>query len=219
MFYRINIFFCLLLLGCAATTPPLEDEESPKLNLPQYSGEKKIVFVLDFKNNTGVENVSLGEGIASMLSTALLQSNRFRIVSRGEVLDKIMQEQALSLSGAMNNDKEAIRIGQLLGAEYVIAGMVTEFGIRNYSATAGVLIGFAGKKVITARVAIDARMISVNTSEVIAGAAGTGKSSSSTSSAMLMPVSIEVGAEGFDNTTIGMATRKAIYKVVEELCR
>lgn len=208
-----------LLIRCAATSPPAMDNEPPILELPPYSGAKKTALVLDFKNRTGFQNVSLGPGIASMVSTALIQSNRFKVVSRGEELESILKEQALSLTGAVDNTNEAVRIGQLTGAETILSGTVSEFGIRTYSATAGALVGFAGKKRITARVVIDAMLIDINTGEAVAAATGIGKSSSTTTAGAVMPLSIEVGAEGFDETTIGIATRKAVYRVVEKLCK
>jgi curli biogenesis system outer membrane secretion channel CsgG len=91
--------------------------------------QQKTVFILDFRNATKFTDASLGQGMAAMFSNVLVESGGFRVVERGAVLQAVMKEQSLSLSGAMNDMSKSVRIGQLVGANGVITGAVTDFGI------------------------------------------------------------------------------------------
>ena len=181
--------------------------------------QSHTLFILDFKNQTNLNDVSLGPGIAAMFTTALIESGSFRIVERGEVLKAVMKEQALSLSGAMDDKSQAIRIGQLVGANALVTGTVTEFGIRKTSASAGALIGFAGKKTVTARVVIDVRLVDISTASVKAAAAATGESSTEMVAGAALPFTLEFGAQGFDQTLVGQAVRKAVTQAAISLAK
>lgn len=177
---------------------------------------KVVIVVLDFENQTGLPNVSLGPGIADMVTTALLGTGRFRVVERGAAFKKIIEEQNLQLTGA-TSPESAVRIGRVMGASYVLTGKVTEFGIRKTTASIGFILGGGGKKKITSRVVMDGRLVSVETAEVVAAAYGEAESSTEVEAGYALPISFEVGTEGFDETTIGQATRRAAEQMVEKL--
>lgn len=192
--------------------------ESPQTSTSMHKGSsaKPVVLVLDFINNTRLDNVSLGSGIADMMTTALLESGKFRVVERGETLENILAEQGLHQSGLVSSSSAAT-IGNILGASYVITGKVTEFGIRKESNTIGFGFGGTGKKTITARVVLDARLVSVSTAEAIAASTGIGEVATEVSTGFVLPVTMEVGTIGFDETTIGQATRQALTNVVHKI--
>ncbi len=201
----------ILLTGCA-TTPPsseMEDDSDLFLNLPPYSGEKLAIAVLDLQNQTEFDDPRIGRGISNMLVTALVNSDRFTVVERNpEALQKLLEEQALGLSGVVDA-ATAAKVGRMLGAKGVVIGEVSEFGIRK----TGAFVGVGGKKTITTRVVIDARMVDVETGRIMMAAPGIGKSRTSTSGIAL---TFEFGTSGFDETTIGMATRKAVNQIVKK---
>ena len=58
--------------------------------------------------------------ISEMLTTALIQSNRFQVLERSQ-LDKILEEQALELTGAID-EETAVDVGKLLGIDAVVVG-------------------------------------------------------------------------------------------------
>ena len=180
------------------------------------NSDKPVILVLDFENNTRLDNVSLGPGVADIMTTALLENGNFRVVERGETLKRILDEHALHQTGLVSS-ASAATIGNLVGATHVITGKVTEFGIRKTSAQVGFILGGAGKKKITARVVMDARMVKVETAEAIKAASGEGEASTEVSAGAALPISMEVGTIGFDETTIGQATRKAILMVVTKI--
>ena len=77
--------------------------------------------VLDFTNTAEAADFDwLGLGLADMLSTDFAASGRLRLVERRD-LDKILQEQELGLSGAVD-EATAPRIGRLAGASRIAYG-------------------------------------------------------------------------------------------------
>ena len=177
------------------------------------SGDKPVVLVMNFENKTRLQNVSLGPGIADMMTTSLLQSGRFRVVERGEAFSRILAEQDLGMLGVVSSSSAA-KVGEILGASHVLTGKVTEFGIRKTSAQIGFAFGGGGKKKITARVVLDVRLVDVSTAEAISAASAVGEISTTVSAGFVMPMTMEVGTLGFDETTIGQATRQAVEKIM-----
>jgi TolB-like protein len=68
----------------------------------------------------------IGETVASLLANTLSQSTIFRLVER-EGMSKIMKEQALASSGLVS-EENAVKTGNLLGAELLLDGSVGEVG-------------------------------------------------------------------------------------------
>lgn len=168
--------------------------------------EKLIIAVAELNNPTKYDDPRIGRGITNMLISALLNTEKFRLVERNdEMLEKILEEQALSLTGLIKSSTAA-RVGKMLGAQAIVVGDISEFGIRKTN----VFLGFGGKKTITTRVVVDVRMIDTETSEIIAAKTGIGESSTETEGAIL---TFEFGTEGFDETTIGIATRQAVLQI------
>jgi curli biogenesis system outer membrane secretion channel CsgG len=209
----IIILTVLALAGCnpqMSNQPPQDESKDLVLELPPFTGKKQIIAVLDLSNKTEFEDPRIGRGISNMLITALVNSGRFTVVERNEeVLKKVFAEQKLGLTGAVT-PQTAARVGKMLGAKAVIIGEVSEFGIRKTSA----FVGVGGKKTITTRVVVDARMVDPETAEITGGATGIGTSSTTTQGVAL---TFEFGTAGFDETTIGMATRKAVNQVVRTI--
>ncbi len=209
---RSIIFLALVVAaGCAAPPPPLPQENTAdlRLDLPPYTGKKMLIAVIDLRNQSEFDDPRIGRGISNMLITALVNSGRFTVVERNEqVLQKIFAEQKLGQSGAVTA-QTAAQVGKMLGARAVVVGEVSEFGIRKTSA----FVGVGGTKTITTRVVVDARLVDSETAEIIAGETGVGTSSTQTSGVAL---TFEFGTAGFDETTIGIATRKAVNQVTEK---
>ncbi|MGD9487226.1 MAG: CsgG/HfaB family protein [Calditrichaceae bacterium] len=201
----------VFLSSCATVPPPseIDDETDLVLDLPPYSGEKLTIAVLDLQNQTEFDDPRIGRGVANMLVTALVNSDRFTVVERNsEAIQKLLEEQALGLSGVVDA-ATAAKVGKMLGAKGVVIGEVSEFGIRK----TGAFVGVGGQKTITTRVVIDARMVDVETGRIMMASPGIGKSRTSTSGIAL---TFEFGTTGFDETTIGMATRKAVNQIVKK---
>ena len=66
------------------------------------------------------DQIDLGKTFSEMLTTALIQTNRFQVLERSQ-LDKILEEQALGLTGAID-DETAVDVGELIGIDAVVVG-------------------------------------------------------------------------------------------------
>lgn len=124
---------------------------------------KPRIAVLEFKNKADNQWWYKGgaEAAQDVFVTELVKSGKFRVVER-EQLEALMQEKNLTLSGDID-PSSAMKIGKLLGVNYLLAGAVTEYGNTNVGGG-----GFgvsAGKKKFVA--AMNARLIDCNTGEIV----------------------------------------------------
>jgi curli biogenesis system outer membrane secretion channel CsgG len=167
---------------------------------------KPRVAVTDFE--IGVDNApsNIGSGIADMLTTALVKSGKVDVYERAK-LQAILGEQGLSMSG-MVDPNAAIKMGKLLGVQYIITGKLTEYGVSE----SGSDIGSFSFKNTEARVAADCRMIDTTTGRILLADTGVGTESQGGISESSNNVAI--GMEGYDSSIIGKATRKAIEDMV-----
>ena len=161
----------LLALVCSAETP------------------RKRVSVMDFEFGTVQRwwdgNWDIGKGISDLLVDRLLSEGTFSVIERRK-LDTVLAEQNFSTSERADSSSAA-RIGKVLGVNAIILGSVTQFGTEkkdfNASGIGGGRGGLGAGKVGTregkASVGITARIIDINTGEVLASSTGRGQSSRS----------------------------------------
>lgn len=144
------------------------------------SSDKPRIAVLEFKNKADNQWWFRGgaEAAQDVFVTELVKSGKFRVVER-EQLEALMQEKNLTLSGDVD-PKSAVKIGKLLGVNYLLTGAVTEYGVTDKGAHGsgiGRLPGFnAGKRNFTA--AMNARLIDTSTGEIVWADEATGAESS-----------------------------------------
>ncbi len=191
-----------------------------------WCGGKKIVCVLNLEDKSGQHGSwrNIGTGIAEMMVTALSDTKKYTLIERSK-LDAVLEEQKLGASGAVTA-QTAAKIGRLLGAQYIITGSVTEFGIKDSKIGVGGLekvLPFGGGAKMSktkARVVIDVRAIDATSAQITAAAKGEGeKSSAEFSGNVSIAPSFDFGKEGFDETILGKAARKAVDDVTKELSK
>ena len=130
---------------------------------------KPRIAVLEFKNKAENQWWYHGgaEAAQDVFVTELVKSGKFRVVER-EQLEALMQEKNLSLSGDVD-PSTAVKIGKLLGVNYLLTGAITEYGATDKGAHGsgiGRIPGFsAGKRNFSA--AMNARLIDTSTGEVV----------------------------------------------------
>ena len=191
-----------------------------------WCGGKKIVCVLDLEDksdhHSGWHNI--GTGVAEMLVTALSETKKYTLIERSK-LDAVMDEQKLGASGAVTA-QTAAKIGRLLGAQYIITGAVTEFGIKDSKIGVGGLekvLPFGGGAKVSktkARAVIDVRAIDTTSAQIVAAAKGEGsKTSAEFSGNLSIAPSFDFGKDGFDETILGKAAREAVDTVAAELSK
>src|SRR6266404_6592010 len=152
--------------------------------------KKKRVAILDFDYGTVRTDVAaifgsdqdVGKGIADMLVDRLVNDGTYSVIER-KALDKILAEQNFSNSDRAN-PTSAAKIGKLLGVDAIIVGSITQFGNEtkntNLGGAGGGLIGYGlggfGHKKSKAIVALTARIVDIDSGEILAVAEGKGES-------------------------------------------
>lgn len=135
------------------------------------SSAKPRVAVLEFKNKVqgyGWSAYKAGQAAQDMLVTELVKKGSYRVVER-EQLDAILQEKNLTISGDID-PKTAVKLGKMLGVEYLVAGAVTEMGVADRNANVPSLFGRIPSVNVRSQkldAAIDARAFSTSTGEIV----------------------------------------------------
>jgi curli biogenesis system outer membrane secretion channel CsgG len=176
-------------------------------------------------------NVDVGKGIADLLVTDLVKDGTFSIIER-KALDKIMTEQNFSNSNRAD-PTSAAKLGKLLGVDAILIGSITEFGNETKKTGLGGAggnwggfgLGGLSHSNSKANVGIDARLVNVDTGEILAVAEGKGQSSRSSTSMTggggnwhgFGAGNADFGSSDFQNTIIGEATKTAVDALVKDL--
>lgn len=159
---RVSTLILCAALLVAVAIPAL-------VTVADAASDKPRLAVLEFKNKANNQWWYSGGGEAAqdVFVTELVKSGKFRVVER-EQLAALMEEKNLTLSGDVD-PATAVKVGKLLGVNYLLTGAVTEFGVTDSGAHApGVrrLPGFsAGKRNFVA--AMNARLIDTSTGEIV----------------------------------------------------
>ena len=128
-------------------------------------------------------NVDVGRGMCDLTVKYLVQDGTYSVIDR-KAMDKILAEQNFSNSDRANPNSAA-KLGKLLGVDAIIVGSVTQFGNETKNTNIGGAggnwggygLGGFGHKKSKAIVAVDARIINIDTAEIMGVASGKGESS------------------------------------------
>ena len=220
----------LLLAVAALTGLPLLAQQPP---------EKRRVAVLDFQYGTVMSSVQavfgtsqdVGRGISDMLIDRFVKDGTYRVMERRDI-GKIVGEQNFSNSDRAD-PSTAAKIGRLLGVDTVVIGDITQFGRDDHNTGVGGAlgqydkfgIGKIGVKHAKAVVAITARLIDVNTGEILASESGKGESKRSGTNLLGGGAGGGTGAGGgvdmsssnFSQTILGEAVNDAVTELATKL--
>ncbi|MEM1155072.1 MAG: CsgG/HfaB family protein, partial [Pseudomonadota bacterium] len=186
----------------------------------EYVGPKQVVAVLPFENRVeGIPgNWLIGEGLAEVLVTELIASNRYLLVER-DAIQNIVREQELGMSGLVRSET-AVPTGQLAGAQFMIKGAITEFNAE--AGGGGLTVAFreaeAGAKTRKAYVGIDVRIVDNLTGRIHASYNAHAEARSggaSLAAQFLGSDDFKIGASGFYDTALGIASRDAIRQIID----
>src|SRR5664279_676451 len=187
-----RIVLALSLVGALLFLVAAEAQTAPPSSAPASSqGRKKRVAVFDFDYATVQtysaaafgSNVDVGRGIADLAVKYLVQDGTYSVIER-KAMDKILTEQNFSNSDRANPNSAA-KLGKLLGVDAIIVGSVTQFGNDTKNTNigggggnwGGYGLGGVGHKKTKAIVAVDARLVDIDTAEILGVASGKGESS------------------------------------------
>jgi curli biogenesis system outer membrane secretion channel CsgG len=138
---------------------------------------KPKIAVVAFKNPTSWWGRELGASAAGQLTTKLVNSGVFTVLER-ERSKEIFDEWYLGQSGAVAAGK-AVEPGKLEGVQYLVTGEFKSFNIKQRGGRLripGTSTAVGGTQMI-AESAINVRVISVSTGEIIAAAESKGDKS------------------------------------------
>jgi len=248
----------LLLMGCAGVSDMMEKRAQPQASvdttladeLGPYNGPKARLAVADFqwkvqskgmrirvKGIPGSQGIEISQeeqymtGLQDMLTTALFQSKRYRVVER-QALDAVLKEQKLGQAGVVSQ-KTAAKVGAVKGADILVIAAVTgwEPGTSGSSAGGGGgMIGGTFGKVMAlgagiagsmkkSSMAMDIRLVDSTTSEILAATNVQGVAKDVNFGALaggfMNFAGMGGGLSGFAKTPMEKAIRKCIYESVK----
>jgi len=200
---------------------------------------KKRVAVFDFDYATVQtyssaafgSNVDVGRGIADLTVKYLVQDGTYSVIER-KAMDKILTEQNFSNSDR-SNPASAAKLGKLLGVDAIIVGSVTQFGNDTKNTKVGggggpwgaYGVGGFGHKSSKAIVAVDSRIVNIDTAEIMGVASGKGESSRESTSLLgggggwhgWGGGAVDFGSSDFQQTILGEAVNAAVKQMSGEL--
>jgi len=206
---------------------------------PAMAQDKKLVAVLDFDYGTVRSAVQayfgtdqdVGKGISLLLEEKLVNDGKYRVIDRN-TLDKILKEQNFSNSDRAD-PASAAKIGRILGVSALIVGSITQFGRDDKHLGVGgggyglgkFGLGGIGKKDSKAVVAVTAKLVDVNTAEILAVVTGTGQSQrggfaiggGGGGGSGGGGGGVDMGSSNFANTILGEAVHAAVDNTGQQL--
>jgi len=187
-----------------------------------YNGPKARIAVARFENKTADSydwySPSIGDGMADMLTTALVNTGRYIVLER-ENLDTVLAEQDLGASGRIREDTAAA-IGEIEGAELLVVAAVTEFEGNAGGTRAGG--GGIGRRVFgaitggsrKAHMAIDLRVVDAESSRILAATSVEGEAKDFDIGGALAGYTGSVGLGGGLSTWENTPREKALRQVI-----
>jgi curli biogenesis system outer membrane secretion channel CsgG len=207
--------------------------------LPGSAQQKRRVAVMDFGYGTVMTSVQaifgtnqdIGKGISDLVVNELVNDGTYRVFERA-ALEKIITEQNFSNSNRAD-PATAAKIGALAGVDTIIIGDITTFGRddKNYGGGAvgyglgKIGVGGLGVHKAKAVVEITARIVDVNTGEILASVTGHGESKRSGTDMLGGGGGwgggggghLDMGSSNFGQTIIGEATKASVTEVATSL--
>ena len=238
------LWSALILTCCYGMAAPAVDAQAQPAPAPAAAaatpasapaapqGRKKRVAIFDFDYATVQTasaavfgtNVDVGKGISDLLVNNLVKDGTYSVIER-KALDKILTEQNFSNSDRAN-PTSAAKIGKLLGVDAIIVGSVTQFGNETKNTNVGgaggglggLGIGGFGHKKSKAIVAVNARIVDIDTAEILGVAEGKGESARESTSLVggggnwkgFGAGGANFGSSDFQQTIIGEAVKNAV---------
>ena len=232
---------CTAIIAAALCISPALAQQPPQQQAPPQvpQGERRKVAVLDFNYATVMTSVQavfgtnqdIGKGISDLLVNQLVNDGTYRVIERN-ALDKILKEQNFSNSDRADANTAA-KIGRILGLDAIITGDITQFGRDDQNKSLGGALGHwdhygignVGTKKAKAVVEITARLIDVNTAEILASTTGHGESMRSGTNLLGGGASGGTGgiaggdmsSSNFGQTIIGEAVKGAVNQLGQNL--
>jgi len=215
----IFLSLVILLLDCALV-PELDTQRTDRIvrgpDFVPYYGLKRRIAILDFENRSDFGAQKLGSAVTDQLISLVARSNRYTLIERSRI-DQIFKEQALGQSGVIT-EETAAQVGKLLGVESLVLGKIldareeTEQGkIDNEKKT-----WFLKLKATVGIIHISYKMVSTTSGEILFADDVSETEIKPGFGLKTKDIDLENMFE-FDETVLGMAVRKAVNKIAQDI--
>ena len=202
----LSLFMIFSLSACAPSTS-VKQKEAMTINQPKgMVALKRRIGVVDFENKTTYGANRLGTSASDILITELAKSGKFIVVERDK-MDKIMAEQKLGMTGAID-PSTAAKVGKILGLNAIVTGAISQFGTE----TEGSEYLITQSKSQIVKCTVDIRVVDAETGQVLYADSGAGLSKKHTGGVFGLGT-----RAGYDETLEGEALRAAIVKFVNNI--
>lgn len=176
------------------------------------------VAVMDFgklsDTSDGINTDNVGFAVSDYIIEALVESKKFKVIAKDH-LEEILLEHGLDTVGIIP-PSQAREIGKILGVRYIIYGNVNDVNSDTFTLE----IIQNGADVHTVKALIIARMMDVETGDIVTAARGEGKSDSSKVKISAPNVGyLAIGTAKVPQVSVHNAIKKAAYSMVDLLIK
>lgn len=175
------------------------------------------VAVMDFGTHPYAVTIDInilnaGKAAHEYILQRLFESQKMDIMDR-TMFEAQLAEENLNITGLIYHDT-AQKIGKILGVDYIIYGNVNDVTLSEI----GTQIGIGGVNICTVKSHIIARVMNVETGEIISAAKGEGKSKSSFVKVQGGEVlTVEIGKTKVTQDSVHNAIQQAAFQTVDVL--
>ena len=175
------------------------------------------VAVMDFGTHPYAVTIDInilnaGKVANEYIMQRLFESQKMDIMDR-TMFEAQLAEQNLNTTGLIYHDT-AQKIGKILGVDYIIYGNVNDVTLSEIGAG----VGIGGVNICTVKSHIIARVMNVETGEIVSAAKGEGKSKSSFVKVQGGEIlTVEVGKTKVTQDSVHNALQKAAFQTVDVL--
>ena len=219
----------LAVLFLSICLPWVSAQTKPRVAVMNFD----YATVRDISSSIFGTDVDIGKGITDLLVEKLVNGGVVSVIER-QALDTIIAEQNMANSDRFDSNSAA-KLGRILGVDAIITGSITQFGRDDQStnigggAVGGVTrrfgLGGIGRRKAKAVVGITARIVNVDTAEILTVATGKGESKRSGTSIFGAGGSsggagggmLDMKSSNFASTLIGEAVNQAVESVATQL--
>jgi curli biogenesis system outer membrane secretion channel CsgG len=200
----------VVLTSCAPGTK-IRQKQSTTVNetekvTSKYTGPRRRIGVVAFDNKAPYAQGRIGDTATDILITELVKSGKFIVVERDK-LEKIMAEQKLGQSGAIDPNTAA-KVGKILGLNALVTGSVSQFGVKKEGKD--FIVSQSKQQIVECTV--DIRVVDTETGQVLLADSGKGVVRKASGKFLGMG-----NQSKYDETLEGEALRAAVVNFVDNI--
>lgn len=197
------VFLIFILMASSASAGTIE--QGAKVAVMDF-GTHPYAVTID------INILNAGKAAHEYILQRLFESQKMNIMDK-DLFEAQLASENLNTTGLIHHDT-AQRIGKILGVDYIIYGNVNDVTLSEI----GTQVGIGGVNVCTVKSHIIARVMNVETGEIITAAKGEGKSKSSFVKVKGGEIlTVEIGRTKVTQDSVHNALQQAAFQTVDVL--